>query len=270
MMEGVNQSVGTWDFQRGPTSLSYKGEFILSTNDGPKKRVKHGTGILRWQDGRQYQGQFAFDRLHGEGIFVWPNGDKYVGQYCDDYKSGFGTLTLADGCRFKGNWHKGKRHGDFLYMDPNLGAFRQEYRDDELLDTQSISSFDDWIFQKGYHCFAKSDTSGDAKNDEPICCICLGELCQEEICCQLACKHVFHKECIDNWTQRKNHCPLCVQEIPLPKLVPRRPTKSRAAIPEELGALSTKGTKAAHEFSSQSSQGSSSSADMLESHTCAL
>ena len=40
------------------------------------------------------------------------------------------------------------------------------------------------------------------------CSICLEEGFVGEICI-LPCKHVFHKECIDDWLQRRPTCPSC-------------------------------------------------------------
>lgn len=203
--------------------MTYEGSFIpLRPNGNPDKRVKHGIGVMKWQDGREYQGQFAFDKMHGEGTMSWPTGAKYVGQYCDNSKGGLGKLTLPDGSSFEGNWYKGTRHGDFLYIDPVAGAFRMEYECDEVVRSERLPAGCRCTLKPAYETFILSEGSTElpgwkAESADP-CCICLGELCSGETCCKMPCDHVFHKECIENWTRRKNSCPLCMQNIPPYKL----------------------------------------------------
>lgn len=49
------------------------------------------------------------------------------------------------------------------------------------------------------------------------CVICLNTLCNNELVRQLDCKHIYHKDCIDNWLYPRYHrdeilsCPLCRQ-----------------------------------------------------------
>lgn len=47
------------------------------------------------------------------------------------------------------------------------------------------------------------------KNDEPSCCICLCEYEEGEMLNQLACGHVYHRECIHSWCENHTRCPLC-------------------------------------------------------------
>lgn len=202
--------------------MHYEGAYILSKDGEKDKKLKHGAGVLRWQDGREYRGQFALDKMHGQGIMSWPTGAKYVGQYCDNSKGGLGKVTLPDGSSFEGNWYKGMRHGEILYVDPDGAAFRMEYESDQVVGTESVDSSKGWTLKPGYDVFIKrDDQEGPDQNDadNPSCCICLGDLCKGEQCCRMPCGHEFHKECIDNWTTRKNQCPLCMQKIPLHKLV---------------------------------------------------
>lgn len=46
--------------------------------------------------------------------------------------------------------------------------------------------------------------------EPPECPICMTEMI---VCCELQCKHHFHKECIENWVKTHNTCPMCRQEI---------------------------------------------------------
>jgi hypothetical protein len=45
--------------------------------------------------------------------------------------------------------------------------------------------------------------------EEDICTICLNTFHEGDRVGDIKCKHIFHKECLKKWIQRKNHCPLC-------------------------------------------------------------
>ena len=44
---------------------------------------------------------------------------------------------------------------------------------------------------------------------DSVCCICLGEYEKGEFLCELPCGHLFHKECIGDWCENHQRCPLC-------------------------------------------------------------
>lgn len=101
--------VGRLEITDGPGRARYDGEFY--------EDLKHGHGVLTWQDGRQYRGQFLRDKFHGEAVMTWPDGRRYVGQYADDRKHGNGTFSWQDGRRYEGQWVMGKRHGTGVYTN---------------------------------------------------------------------------------------------------------------------------------------------------------
>lgn len=235
-MAAVEQFHGSWSFKLGPTDMSYEGDYIINEEG---QRVKHGTGTLRWSDGREYRGQFARDKLHGEGSMSWPTGEKYEGQYVNNYKSGLGKLLFPDASTFEGAWYNGKRHGEFVCHDPRCGSTRIEFELDAIVRTEAIPEQAGWTFKPGYDTYVKSEGScnrceGEVPSKrslepnkvgccepctEPTCCICIGDLCVGDTCTRLPCGHEFHKSCIDTWTVRKLQCPLCREKIHLHKLL---------------------------------------------------
>ena len=56
----------------------------------------------------------------------------------------------------------------------------------------------------------------DEAEEEKICVICLDTV-ENEDGVLLDCGHVFHKECIRKWSERKAICPLCKNKINLEK-----------------------------------------------------
>ena len=45
------------------------------------------------------------------------------------------------------------------------------------------------------------------------CPICLCELGQDEYIYNIACKHLFHIDCLEQWYARRKTCPICKQHI---------------------------------------------------------
>ncbi|EMC93686.1 hypothetical protein BAUCODRAFT_76082 [Baudoinia panamericana UAMH 10762] len=71
------------------------------------------------------------------------------------------------------------------------------------------------------------------------CLVCLCDFEVAEVCRKLVkCKHLFHKECIDQWlTQGRNSCPLCRGQGVDEKEKPSTPTPDGTpANPAELSA----------------------------------
>lgn len=50
-------------------------------------------------------------------------------------------------------------------------------------------------------------------NEDLECIICLDEITNKEEYIQLECNHIFHKLCIEQWTQRQHNCPICRKNI---------------------------------------------------------
>jgi hypothetical protein len=208
--------------------MTYKGTYIVVTEKDRKtkqlfeKRVKHGKGVLTWQDGRKYQGEFALDKLHGDGVMSWPSGERYAGRYCNNFKNGLGKLIFADNSTFEGNWYDGKRHGDFVCYDPRHGSVKMVFQMDEVVSQTFIPAKATWAFKPGYDTFVKGEGTDDPDTceecEETSCSICVDEIRDGDTCTRTSCKHVFHKGCMDTWMSRKLECPLCRQEVHLFKL----------------------------------------------------
>lgn len=54
--------------------------------------------------------------------------------------------------------------------------------------------------------------SSHSNPNSEICIICLDSIGTTNIK-TLSCLHKFHSNCIDQWTQEHQHCPLCLQPI---------------------------------------------------------
>lgn len=78
---------------------------------------RDGDGVLVWQDGRRYSGQFSHGLFEGRAVMAWPDGRRYVGQYARNMKNGDGLFSWPDGRRYCGQWCNGKRQGRGVYTN---------------------------------------------------------------------------------------------------------------------------------------------------------
>lgn len=68
----------------------------------------HGNGMVRWEDGSIYSGQWVHGKRSGFGTYIWPNGDSYVGEWKDNQLCGTGTYHYKNGKTVKGTWKEKK------------------------------------------------------------------------------------------------------------------------------------------------------------------
>jgi len=76
-----------------------------------------GFGVMRWQNGDRYEGDWKDGLRHGQGTYSCKStGGKYEGMYEKDLKSGQGKYTYGNGDWYEGEWKEGLRDGQGLYV----------------------------------------------------------------------------------------------------------------------------------------------------------
>ena len=100
----------------------YEGEY----QDGKK----HGHGVVTYNDGSRFLGEWRSGKRDSLGITIFANDDVYEGEHQGRKLHGFGTMSYANGSHYVGEWMDGKHHGLGTYTDV-LGKFRHEgeYKD---------------------------------------------------------------------------------------------------------------------------------------------
>jgi len=77
---------------------------------GLKDDHKHGTGILRFADGRVFEGEY----IRGQmilGKMTYQDGSVYGGSWVDEMRHGRGKCLFADGSEYEGEFRGGCFHG---------------------------------------------------------------------------------------------------------------------------------------------------------------
>ncbi|CEF68433.1 Zinc finger, RING-type domain and Zinc finger, RING/FYVE/PHD-type domain-containing protein [Strongyloides ratti] len=57
------------------------------------------------------------------------------------------------------------------------------------------------------------EVTEEQEKNESQCTVCMDIFVKNELVYKLACKHIFHKQCLNPWVQSHRSCPVCRQEI---------------------------------------------------------
>jgi hypothetical protein len=103
----------------GQGTFEYRGDDEdgrLAYEGGWVNKKAEGFGVMRWQNGDRYEGEWKDGLRHGQGsYFCKATAGKYNGMYANDVKNGAGTYKYANGDEYDGEWKDGLRHGEGTY-----------------------------------------------------------------------------------------------------------------------------------------------------------
>ena len=103
---------------------------IMEYNDGTKydgewnNDKQYGKGVFTVSNTSnnhnlilmRYEGDFVNDKKEGKGIAIYSNGDKYEGEWKNNKQYGWGVVTYSSGGRYEGDWANGKFNGLGTYF----------------------------------------------------------------------------------------------------------------------------------------------------------
>ncbi len=88
----------------------------------------NGKGIYKYSNGAVYEGDFVNNLKNGIGVMVWQSGDKYIGEWKAGYITGKGKLIYKDGRIYEGDFLKDQIEGKgtMIYKDGSkyIGDFK--------------------------------------------------------------------------------------------------------------------------------------------------
>jgi hypothetical protein len=93
------------------------GEGLVKFNDGRsyngklENGIKVGIGTYEWADGQRYSGAWVNDLPSGRGEWSSKAGERYVGEFLAGRRDGIGTMTMSDGTRYEGQWKADLQNG---------------------------------------------------------------------------------------------------------------------------------------------------------------
>lgn len=69
-----------------------------------EKRKREGKGVIVYETGRIYEGEWSHDKRHGRGYELFSNGNTYQGDYLKGKAEGKGAYIWRNGEVYDGEW----------------------------------------------------------------------------------------------------------------------------------------------------------------------
>ena len=108
--------------------LNPHGRGVLLYNNGDKyfgnfkQGKKDGIGVMFFKNGSKYLGQWEKNKMEGYGIYHYPTGAKYEGYFKGNKRNGVGILITKKGTQYKTVWKEGNinNYGQIIYDDGKI------------------------------------------------------------------------------------------------------------------------------------------------------
>lgn len=146
IVESLRQGKGTFTSAKG--NITYTGDWLNG--------LKHGFGVLNYDNHSVYEGEFQFGFKHGEGVMRYKSGNVYKGSYRFDKKSGYGEIIWVSSDQtpiseeYRGYWDNDLQNGfgQHIWLEESGGkkSMRNRYEGQWFDGTRH-----------GYGCFYYSD-----------------------------------------------------------------------------------------------------------------
>jgi hypothetical protein len=105
----------------------------VTYKDDWKNGVPFGKGILYYENGDTYDGEFIYSNIklknnnynilkfqkNGNGTYTWTNGNTYIGRFVNDKKDGFGIHKLYNGTIYEQYWKNDLLKSKYIFIIMN-------------------------------------------------------------------------------------------------------------------------------------------------------
>lgn len=88
---------------------------------------RSGLGVMKYKNGRQYEGSWRGDLRVGEGFERYQNGNSYSGRFLKGKAHGHGVYTWNNGEVYDGEWDRGLKQGHGLWKGVNKDSYVGEW-----------------------------------------------------------------------------------------------------------------------------------------------
>lgn len=92
-----------------------------------RNNVRNGRGFERYHNGNTYFGSFKDGKAHGKGVYTWQNGEVYDGEWDQGLKHGYGIWKGSQNDSYIGEWNKSRAHGYGVHTWPNGDKYEGEW-----------------------------------------------------------------------------------------------------------------------------------------------
>ena len=119
----------------------------IGTVSGIIKQKNHGKGILIWNNGNRYYGDFKEGGRTGKGTLYFSDGAIYRGDFVEGRREGYGVYLSTDGTRSSGRFLNGRFHGEIIVDYPNGACATFEYDNGTKLSCKRFRASDASVFK---------------------------------------------------------------------------------------------------------------------------
>ena len=105
-------------------------------------KCPEGTGVMLFDNGDTYEGEWSQGKKHGHGIMTYYNRDVYDGDWANDMKHGHGRYTWYNGGSYDGDYENGKRNGMGTYKNWTGSIYNNEIWTGEYYGEHKDNVFD--------------------------------------------------------------------------------------------------------------------------------
>ena len=110
------EGLGVLVYQNGRV---YEGEWI--------ENKRHGRGYELFSTGNSYHGTYEGGKANGKGVYQWKNGEVYDGEWMMGIKHGYGVWKGTNGESYIGQWQAGKAQGYGVHVFANGDKYEGEW-----------------------------------------------------------------------------------------------------------------------------------------------
>ena len=117
-------------------------QYIGAMADG----FKHGWGMMRFENGDIYIGDWDWGERTGKGTYIWSSGTIYSGDYLNGQITGKGVLTFTDGTTYAGDFVNLVRTGEGVYTWPDGTTYSGTFSNDKFHGTGTYTWPDGTVY----------------------------------------------------------------------------------------------------------------------------
>ena len=111
--------------------------------------IPHGRGVLLYNNGDKYYGNFKKGKKDGIGVFFFKNGAKYFGQWEQNKMEGYGIYHYTTKAIYEGYFKSNKRNGPGILKTKNGIIYKSIWKEGDISEYGQIF-YDDGIIYEGF------------------------------------------------------------------------------------------------------------------------
>ena len=129
--------------------FKYKNYIYFGEYQANEDLIPHGRGVLLYNNGDKYYGNFKNGKKDGIGVFFFKNGSKYLGEWIKNKMDGYGIYHYINGAIYEGYFKENKRNGPGLLITKTGTKYQTIWKDGNISDYGKIF-YDDGKIYEGY------------------------------------------------------------------------------------------------------------------------